>query len=151
MILPRVVVLTWLILWVITVPLFHVHVPDVIKGPVSLFGGLPHTVFSPDLPGEYPQFLPSRDHPSGALDVSQHSLNYPELGFVVLNNTLKSLSKAHSAGQPAAFNSAASKTPAIYSRSASALCDDSRPVLYERPPPARAPPISSFYRRLLMS
>ena len=151
MILPRVVVLMWLIFWVITVPLFHIHVPDAINGPVSLDGGLPHTVFSPDLPGEYSQFLPSRDHRSGVLDVSQDRLNYPELGFVVLNNTLKSFTKAHSAGQPAAFNSAASNTPAICSRSVSALRDDSRPVLYERPPPARAPPISSFHRSLLVA
>jgi hypothetical protein len=81
-------ILMWLISWVLAVPLFHVHLPDAKDGPVSLHSGLAHTVFSPDLPGEFSQFSLSRDQRSDFLDLSQRSLNYPELGFAVLNDNL---------------------------------------------------------------
>src|SRR5690242_15664131 len=44
--------LVWVITWVATVPLFHTHLPDVNDGRAS-HHGLAHTVFSPDLPGEF--------------------------------------------------------------------------------------------------
>ena len=150
MMFPRLVVFIWLIFWVMSVPLFHIHVPDAIKGPVSLHSRLPHTVFSPDLAGEFSQFFASREHRSGPLDFSKQSLNYSELGFVVLNNNLNILSKTHSGGNPAAFHSAVSHIRVICSRTAEALDEDSHPVISERPPPARAPPICSFHRSLLM-
>ena len=43
--------LLWVITWVATVPLFHTHLPDV--NDLVARQGLAHTVFSPDLPGEF--------------------------------------------------------------------------------------------------
>jgi len=68
--------LVWVITWVATVPLFHTHLPDVNDGRAS-HQGLAHTVFSPDLPGEF-----SRAQSSG-FHLSTRSQNSPELGFVL--------------------------------------------------------------------
>ena len=68
--------LAWVITWVATVPLFHTHLPDVNDGRAS-HQGLAHTVFSPDLPGEF-----SPVHSSG-FHLSTRSQNSPELGFVL--------------------------------------------------------------------
>jgi len=68
--------LVWVITWVATVPLFHTHLPDVNDGRAS-HQGLAHTVFSPDLPGEF-----SRAH-SNVLHLSTKCQNSPELGFVL--------------------------------------------------------------------
>ena len=91
----RILTLTWLVVWVLTVPLFHVHVPDAKAGPVYLHSGLPHTVFSPDLPGEFSHFSITRDHRRDSPDLSQVSLNYPELDFTVLNKA-----KERKSGKP---------------------------------------------------
>ena len=48
----RLLILAWVIIWVTTIPLFHTHLPDINDGPTSR-QGLAHTVFSPDLPGEF--------------------------------------------------------------------------------------------------
>lgn len=68
--------LVWVITWVATVPLFHTHLPDANDGSAPR-QGLAHTVFSPDLPGEF-----SRTH-SGVLHLSTKAQNSPELGFVI--------------------------------------------------------------------
>jgi hypothetical protein len=68
--------LAWVILWVAAVPLFHTHLPDVNDGLAS-HQGLAHTVFCPDLPGEF-----SSPHRS-AVHLSTKSQNSPELGFVL--------------------------------------------------------------------
>jgi hypothetical protein len=67
--------LVWVITWVTTVPLFHTHLPDVSDGLAGRHG-LAHTVFSPDLPGEF-----SCTH-SNVLHLSTKAQNSPELGFV---------------------------------------------------------------------
>ena len=67
--------LLWVITWVATVPLFHTHLPDV--NDLVSRQGLAHTVFSPDLPGEF--FC---DHSTG-FHLSTKSQNSPELGFVL--------------------------------------------------------------------
>ena len=67
--------LVWVILWVATVPLFHTHLPDV--NDLASRQGLAHTVFSPDLPGEF-----SCAHSNG-FQLSTRSQNSPELGFVL--------------------------------------------------------------------
>ena len=43
--------LVWVIIWIATVPLFHTHLPD--ASDLTSPQGLAHTVFSPDLPGEF--------------------------------------------------------------------------------------------------
>jgi len=65
----------WVIIWVVTVPLFHTHLPDV--NDLASRQGLAHTVFSPDLPGEF-----SCAHSNG-FHLSTRSQNSPELGFVL--------------------------------------------------------------------
>ena len=71
----HVLTLVWVILWVATVPLFHTHLPDV--NDLTSRQGLAHTVFSPDLPGEF-----SCPHRNG-FQLSLTSKNAPELGFVL--------------------------------------------------------------------
>ena len=68
--------LVWVITWVATVPLFHTHLPDV-SDELAPQRGLAHTVFSPDLPGEF-----SCAHRDG-FHLSTRSQNSPELAFVL--------------------------------------------------------------------
>jgi hypothetical protein len=86
----RLLVLVWVITWVSTVPLFHAHLPDINDGPASRHRGLAHTVFSPDLPGEF-----SCSHDNLAR-VSNRASNSPELGFVLSTED----SKSRKVGQP---------------------------------------------------
>jgi len=134
----RLVILTWLISWVLTVPLFHVHLPDAKDGPVTLHSGVAHTVFSPDLPGEFSHFSISRDHRSDFFDLSQRQLNYPELGFAVLNDNL---SKDPKDGKRTALGSQCCLPDTkISSVSSDVLVGDGRPLVHGPPPPSRAPP-----------
>ena len=88
----RIVVLAWVSLWMLMVPLFHVHPEaDHRHGDAShVHGGTIHTVFSPDLECEYTetvhdstcpkaahQHLQSRVHPG-------HPVNHPEIEFSLL-------------------------------------------------------------------
>jgi hypothetical protein len=95
----RLLILAWVILWITAVPLFHTHLPDISDGPASLQGGLAHTVFSPDLPGEYSRFshLTHQDH---FAQVSIRVSNSPELDFV-LSTTEDS--KSRKMGLPSAL------------------------------------------------
>lgn len=68
--------LAWVIIWVATVPLFHTHLPDANDGLAS-HQGLAHTVFSPDLPGEF-----SSTH-RNVFHLATKAQNSPELGFVL--------------------------------------------------------------------
>src|SRR5262245_55499860 len=45
--------LPWLVLWITTVPLFHLHIPDTTDRWSMLQSGGAHTVLTPDLPGEF--------------------------------------------------------------------------------------------------
>ena len=77
MIIPsRLLVSVWVIIWVTTVPLFHTHLPDISDRQASQ-GGVAHTVFSPDLPGEF-----SCRHDNLA-HLAKRVLNSPELDFVL--------------------------------------------------------------------
>jgi hypothetical protein len=78
-------IFTWLILWVTTVPLFHTHLPDTTEGPASLQGGLAHTVFSPDLPGEFSRSF-NVTHQDHNFHLSNRVSNSPELGIVLLED-----------------------------------------------------------------
>ena len=79
-------IVAWLIMWVATVPLFHTHLPDITEGPASLHGGLAHTVFSPDLPGEFSRSYHNRTHQDHYVHLSNRVSNSPELGIVLLEN-----------------------------------------------------------------
>jgi hypothetical protein len=88
----RLLILVWVSLWMLMVPLFHVHPEaDHHHGDAShVHGGTVHTVFSPDLDCEYAkiahdstcpeakhQHLQERVHPS-------HAVNHPEIEFSLL-------------------------------------------------------------------
>lgn len=88
----RVTVLMWASIWMLVVPLFHIHPEaDHRHGDAShVHGGTVHTVFSTDLECEYKddvhdptcpkaahQHLQARAHPS-------HALNHPEIEFSLL-------------------------------------------------------------------
>lgn len=91
----RLLVLVWVVAWVTTVPLFHIHLPD-ISDRLATPGSVAHTVFSPDLPGEFSRFSNNQDHYT---HLSKKVLNSPELGF-----TLSSASKDREAAQPSALS-----------------------------------------------
>ena len=135
---PRLFIVTWLISWVLAVPLFHVHVPDVKDGSVFPSNGVAHTVFSPDLPGEFSQFSIARDRREG-LDLSQLALNYPELGFVALNNNLPQDRKP---GKRNALDPAyrLPESPSICCTSIEPLPFKERQISNGPPTPSRAPP-----------
>jgi len=74
----RLLVLAWAIIWFTTVPLFHTHLPDTDRQASQ--GGVAHTIFSPDLPGEFFHFSTAHHGPFSQL--SNRVSNSPELGFV---------------------------------------------------------------------
>ena len=119
----------WVIIWVATVPLFHTHLPDL--SDVAVHQGLAHTVFSPDLSGEFVC------HGSGS-QLSTKSQNSPELGFLLSTeeDSKKWIYQAPSvlsicSGQ---FHSPLLTQSAVYSRST----HRKRLLASHRPP--RAPP-----------
>ena len=77
----RLLILAWLIIWITTLPLFHIHAPDTTDRWSALQSGGAHTVFTRDLPGEFSH--PFHDH-FGHL--SQRAVNSPELGFALFGN-----------------------------------------------------------------
>jgi hypothetical protein len=88
MIIPsRLLVSVWVIIWVTTVPLFHIHLPDLSDRQASQ-GGVPHTVFSRDLPGEFSRFSNANHHDHFA-HMSSRVLNSPEFNFVISSERSK--------------------------------------------------------------
>jgi hypothetical protein len=84
----RLSILGWLIVWISTVPLFHIHLPDTTDRWSLLRSGGAHTVLSPDLPGEYAS--PSRDsHRDASTHIARRVVNSPELGFIVFGEHVK--------------------------------------------------------------
>ena len=75
LILSRFLVIGWACVWVAALPLFHTHMPGVLDKPV----GLPHTVFSSDLPGEFSAF--SHRTASDDAEFSPLAFHSQELGF----------------------------------------------------------------------
>ena len=73
----------WLIPWALTIPLFHVHALDIQETPFLPKAFLAHTVFTPDLPGEYSPRPPIHQ---GGMPGHQHALashfpQYSEIAF----------------------------------------------------------------------
>jgi hypothetical protein len=90
----RVVPVVWLILWMLVVPLIHVH-PDADHHgiPNHVHGGVFHTVFSQDLDGEYGHHGHEHDPPViqppvlPFLGASAGLLSHPEMGFSFLSSS----------------------------------------------------------------
>jgi hypothetical protein len=79
---------TWLFLWIATVPLFHLHFPDTTDRWSLHQSSGAHTVFTPDLPGEYAS--PSHDsHRGSSAHIAARVVNSPELGFIVFGEQAK--------------------------------------------------------------
>lgn len=85
-ILIRILTLIWLTVWLTTVPLFHIHIPDTTDGWSTLQSGGAHTVFTPDLPGEFAHPLYDSHH-FGQL--SQRGVNSPELAIALFDEKAK--------------------------------------------------------------
>lgn len=100
---PHIMLRAWIMIWMLAVPLFHVHPEaDHHHGEAGhIHGGTVHTVFSPDLDGEFTshQGTPAAVEPQSA-DLSTfakhraHASDYAELGFsFVSDSTDRSLPK----------------------------------------------------------
>ena len=101
---PHILLRAWITIWLLAVPLFHVHPEaDHHHGEAGhIHGGTVHTVFSPDLDGEFePHHDAARNHgtPHNTDRTSfaahpAHALDYAELGFsFVSDSTDRSLPK----------------------------------------------------------
>ena len=74
---------SWVILWLLAIPLYHVHALDVQENAQRSGSFLAHTVFSGGLPGEY-SAAPYGGHRTG--DDQRLEIHYPhysEIDFVV--------------------------------------------------------------------
>lgn len=79
---------TWLVLWLSSFPLYHFHIPDTTDVWSALHSGGFHTVFTPDLAGEFlPPFKDSQRAHSTHL--TKRIVNSPEVGFAVLEDESK--------------------------------------------------------------
>ena len=86
----RLLILAWLIAWISTVPLFHIHIPDTSDRWSALQSGGVHTVLTPDLPGEYAP--PSQDRlRESAAQIGVRATNSPELGFTLIGEQTKNV------------------------------------------------------------
>jgi hypothetical protein len=80
----RLLILSWLNTWITAVPLFHIHIPDATDDWSALHSGGPHTVVTPDLPGEFSR--PLHDSPwDHSARLSHRIINSPELGLALLD------------------------------------------------------------------
>src|SRR5215467_4398407 len=81
----RILILAWLAVWITALPLFHIHVPDSTDRWSILQSGGAHTVFSPDLQGEY--YRPFHDkQQTHSSHVSNRAVNSPEMGIAILDD-----------------------------------------------------------------
>lgn len=91
----RKAVLVWVMLWMVAIPLVHVHPEtDHRHGDAGhTHGGVAHTVFSSDLPCEY-----AAHHASAATIAAishvAHDLGHPEIGFSMAVSGDRYLGKA---------------------------------------------------------
>ncbi|HEU4685678.1 MAG TPA: hypothetical protein VFS39_14315 [Nitrospira sp.] len=76
----RVLVQAWLMVWVLTAPLFHIHIPDSTDRWSLLRSGGVHTVLSPDLPGEFAAQFAADEY---STHLSQRAVHSPELGIAL--------------------------------------------------------------------
>lgn len=91
----RIAVLLWASLWMLAIPLFHVH-PAVNHrhgGALHAYGVTVHTVLSSDVDGEFDDHHDADESEAGASRVSlfdhhSHSLDqHPEIEFALLNDS----------------------------------------------------------------
>jgi hypothetical protein len=80
----RLLILAWLTIWITTLPLFHFHVPDTTDRWSALQSRGAHTIFTPDLPGEFSH--PFHDSQQGhSSHLSNRAVNSPEIGIAIFD------------------------------------------------------------------
>jgi hypothetical protein len=84
----RLFILAWLITWITSVPLYHLHFPDTTDRWSALHSGGAHTVFTPDLAGEFSRPF-KESQKAHANHLSQRIVNSPELGIALLDEKSK--------------------------------------------------------------
>src|SRR5215472_13260171 len=84
----RLLLLTWLITLITSVPLYHVHIPDTTDRWSVLQSGGAHTVLTPDLPGEYVP-PPHASHRDSSAHFTSRRVNSPELGLILFGEKAK--------------------------------------------------------------
>jgi len=132
--LPRLVVLTWLIVWVLTIPLFHIHALDTVEDRVGSQAFLPHTVVSPDLAGEY--VAPTAGH-----TLSSHLPRYSELAIAAYS---EDDSKRKHGVQPSLLLHVASLKPVPLTHLRAPIPEAALPPMVRLPSASpRAPPVLS--------
>ena len=125
----------WPITWLTAVPLFHIHLPDISNRQAAQIG-VAHTVFSPDLPGEFSRF--SNAKPEDPFPHLSHwVLNSPELDFVLSED-----SKDREKGKPLALGvrGALSDQPFLPSSALESLRRQRQRLAVGTPQCPRAPP-----------
>jgi hypothetical protein len=139
----------WLSVWLLAVPLFHVHPEgDHLHGTAGhVHGGTVHTVFSLDLDGEYDNhhhtidgFGHSTPIPDALSDHPSHAVGFAELGFTFLNDSTEQKLPKPIVSLLLVVESiaiiASASTPSIVQRSESPPCQ----TFFTRDIPTRAPP-----------
>ena len=81
-------VLAWLIMWITTVSLFHIHIPDFTDDWSALHSGGAHTVMTVNLPGEFFHRYQDSRHGSST-HLSQRIVNSPELDLLLFDDDRK--------------------------------------------------------------
>ena len=93
---PHIVLRSWIMIWMLAVPLFHVHPEaDHHHGEAGhIHGGTVHTVFSPDLDGEFTSHRSTpvavEPQPTDQVTVTKHrsrASDYAELGFSFVSDS----------------------------------------------------------------
>ncbi len=83
----RALIQFWLVIWVLATPVFHIHTLDVQENHSLSQTVLAHTVFSPDLPGEYAPRSTIRGNrlSEQSPTMSTHFLRYSETEIGLFN------------------------------------------------------------------
>lgn len=89
----HVMVVTWIVSWLLTIPLFHIHALDVQEIPLRSNSFLAHTVFSGDLPGEYAVPVQQASTSDSQRTVESHYPRYSEIDFVAFQEDDDSLTR----------------------------------------------------------
>ena len=88
--LPSILIRVWAVLWVLSIPLFHVH-PEFSERSAhdgAIHSGTVHTVFSGDLAGEFEPHEASTHAPSDkSAHLSPTWFEHSELGFSLLTDS----------------------------------------------------------------
>ena len=97
-------VVTWIVSWLLTIPLFHIHALDIQEIPLRSNSFLAHTVFSGDLPGEYPAAVQQQRTTDNQRTVESHYPRYSEIDFVALEEDDDNSTKRGIRFQPQALD-----------------------------------------------